>query len=51
MIRKLLVAMSLFMGYVWLSAQEVKTENFSINVGENHIESLAMGITKTDSLV
>ena len=51
MIRKLLVAMALFMGHVWLSAQEVKTENFSINVGENHIDSLAMVITKTDSLV
>ena len=51
MIRRLLVVMFLCMGCLWLSAQEVKTENFSINVGENHIDSLAMVITKTDSLV
>ena len=48
MIRRLLVVMFLCMGCLWLSAQEVK---FSINVGENHIDSLAMVITKTDSLV
>ena len=52
MIRRLLVTMFLCMGCILcLSAQEVKTENFSINVGENHIDSLAMVITKTDSLV
>ena len=51
MIRKLLVAMSLFMGYVWSPAQEVKIENFSMNVGENHIDSLATVVAKTDSLV
>ena len=51
MIRRLLVVMFLCMGCLWLSAQEEKTENFSINVGENHIDSLAMVITKTDSLV
>ena len=36
---------------LWLSAQEVKTENFSINVGENHIDSLATVVSKSDSLV
>ena len=51
MIRRLLVVMFLCMGCLWLSAQEVKTEKFCINVGENHIDSLAMVITKTDSLV
>ena len=51
MIRRLLVAISLFMGCVWVSAQEVKTENFSMNVGENHIDSLATVVSKTDSLV
>lgn len=51
MIRRLLVVMSLFMGYVWSPAQEVKIENFSMNVGENHIDSLATVVAKTDSLV
>ena len=52
MIRRLLVVMFLFMGCIlWLSAQEVKTENFSINVGENHIDSLATVVSKSDSLV
>ena len=52
MIRRLLVTMFLCMGCIlWLSAQEVKTENFSINVGENHIDSLATVVSKSDSLV
>ena len=51
MIRRLLVVMFLCMGCLWLSAQEVKTENFSINVGENHIDSLATVVSKSDSLV
>ena len=52
MIRRLLVTMFLFMGCILcLSAQEVKTENFSINVGENHIDSLATVVSKSDSLV
>ena len=52
MIRRLLVVMFLFMGCIlWLSAQEVKTENFSINVGENHIDYLATVVSKSDSLV
>ena len=34
---------------LWLSAQEVKTENFSINVGENHIDSLATVVSKSEA--
>ena len=51
MIRRLLVAISLLIACVWVSAQEVKTENFSMNVGENHIDSLATVVGKVDSLV
>ena len=51
MIRRLLVAMFLCMGCIWGSAQEIKTENFSINIGENLIDSLATIVAKSDSLV
>ena len=51
MIRRLLIVMFLCMGFTWVSAQETKDGNFSMNVGENHIDSLATFVTNADSLV